>query len=784
MVVAAGPSRPSGSSRSSLVAARVGAAISLPWNDAYGSAWAAPTSSMRRPRRASRHTVRRRSTDLGIGGGVAVFDCDGDGTPGPVLRRRQRARAARTGTTARPAARCASRRSTDAATDIDGVTGAYPLDVDGDGARDLAVLRDGGLDAAARPRRLPVRAARTSDGRSTRGRAGRRRSARPGRRCGACRRSRSGTTCELDAIGPGELRCDDNAAAPARGRMAAGTRAPITLTPGLLRAVDAVQRLGPVGAARPPGQQRSAVLRRRNGEEQLWRIAPGEPPRPYTSDDGWVQMQIWGMGIASYDLTGDGYPEVYLTSQGANRLQTLSDGPDRADLPRHRRSSAASNATRPYAGGDPLPSTAWHPEFADVNNDGLIDLFVVQGQRGQAARLRDAGPEQPSPRPARRDVRRRRAAAPGIVEFEPGPRCGTCRPQPRRPSRPRRGQPRTRPSRLWRNVGAGSAASPAAMGHWLALRRAAARRRTATRSGPGSRSRSATRSQRREITVGGGHAGGQLGWLHVGLGSATRRRRARDLARRFGRAVAPPCRPTVRRRASAGPTRVEPWTPPPMSDAMTARSVRAARRGRRCPISGCRRREPEIPRPLYAERLERLRDRAEARGYDRLRRLRRPRAQRQPRLADAGSTHDSRRRSLVVGADGTPAILVGNECWGMAGAAPLPMRRAPVPGPQPAGPAARPLAAAGRDPRRPRDRPRWPRRRRRLEDRSRHAGPIEVPGVPRRRAAPPDRSDGRGRERHRPADRRRDGLRVDQRGRPARRAGIRGLPDVAGRAAT
>ena len=26
-----------------------------------------------------------------------------------------------------------------------------------------------------------------------------------------------------------------------------------------------------------------------------------------------------------------------------------------------------------------LPSTAWHPEFDDVNNDGLIDLFVSKG---------------------------------------------------------------------------------------------------------------------------------------------------------------------------------------------------------------------------------------------------------------------------------------------------------------------------------------------------------------------------------------------------------------------
>ena len=35
------------------------------------------------------------------------------------------------------------------------------------------------------------------------------------------------------------------------------------------------------------------------------------------------------MGIASQDLTGDGYPEVYLTSQGDNKLQTLADGPAR-----------------------------------------------------------------------------------------------------------------------------------------------------------------------------------------------------------------------------------------------------------------------------------------------------------------------------------------------------------------------------------------------------------------------------------------------------------------------
>ena len=37
----------------------------------------------------------------------------------------------------------------------------------------------------------------------------------------------------------------------------------------------------------------------RDGEEQLWRIEPGEPPRLYTRDEGWAAVQIWGMGIAS-----------------------------------------------------------------------------------------------------------------------------------------------------------------------------------------------------------------------------------------------------------------------------------------------------------------------------------------------------------------------------------------------------------------------------------------------------------------------------------------------------
>ena len=60
----------------------------------------------------------------------------------------------------------------------------------------------------------------------------------------------------------------------------------------------------------------------------MWRIEPGQPPRSYTEADGWQPLHLWGMGIASRDLTGDGYPEVFITSQGDNKLQTLADGPE------------------------------------------------------------------------------------------------------------------------------------------------------------------------------------------------------------------------------------------------------------------------------------------------------------------------------------------------------------------------------------------------------------------------------------------------------------------------
>jgi hypothetical protein len=83
---------------------------------------------------------------------------------------------------------------------------------------------------------------------------------------------------------------------------------------------------------------------------------------------------------------------------------------------------------------------------------------------------------------------------------------------------------------------------------------------------------------------------------------------------------------------------------------------------------------PELPPERYAERVEALRARVDARGYDRL-------------VVYADREHSANlsflagfdprfeEAVLVLGQTGLPAILVGNECWGMAGAAPLPMER-------------------------------------------------------------------------------------------------------------
>jgi len=83
---------------------------------------------------------------------------------------------------------------------------------------------------------------------------------------------------------------------------------------------------------------------------------------------------------------------------------------------------------------------------------------------------------------------------------------------------------------------------------------------------------------------------------------------------------------------------------------------------------------PEIPASLYARRVERLRERADQRGYDRL--VVYADREHSANLAWlAGFDPRFEEALLVLGPTDQPAILVGNECYGMAGAAPLAVRR-------------------------------------------------------------------------------------------------------------
>jgi hypothetical protein len=254
----------------------------------------------------------------------------------------------------------------------------------------------------------------------------------------------------------------------------------------------------------------------RAGEEQLWRLEEGEPPRLYTHEEGWRPMQIWGMGIASQDLTGDGFPEVFLTSQADNKLQTLAQGPSRPeyeDIAFER----GVTAHRPFVGDPVYPSTAWHPEFRDVNNDGLVDLYI---SKGNVEAQPDFASEDPSnlllgnPDGTFTEA----AEAAGIVNFarargaalvdlnldgmldlvEVNRRVGI---------------------ELWRNVGWGDGGGPVAMGDWVQLRlRQPAPNPDAV--GAWIEVRIGNRVVQRELTVGGGHAGGQMAWTHFGVGEA------------------------------------------------------------------------------------------------------------------------------------------------------------------------------------------------------------------------------------------------------------------------
>lgn len=248
------------------------------------------------------------------------------------------------------------------------------------------------------------------------------------------------------------------------------------------------------------------------GQEQMWKIEPGKEPVLLTEKEGWKPLRIWGMGIASTDLDGDRFPEYFLTSMADNKLQTLAvKAEGGAPQPATYKDIAFAKgvtAHRPYFGEDLKPSTAWHSQFEDVNNDGLADLFVA---KGNVAKMPDFAAKDPNNLLMQQEDGK---------FVEAGQTAGVAS------TAISRGANlvdynldglvdlivvnRDESAQIWRNTtkDAGNwfnikLVQPApnlnAIGSWLEVK-------------------TGDKILRREIFIGAGHASGQLGWVHMGAG--------------------------------------------------------------------------------------------------------------------------------------------------------------------------------------------------------------------------------------------------------------------------
>jgi enediyne biosynthesis protein E4 len=433
-----------------------------------------------------------------VGGGLAAFDCNGDALP--ELYAAGGVNPAELFINTSNAKGLSYRAGTPAALALTGVTGAYPLDIDGDGNLDLAVLRVG-------PDLLM-------------------------RGLGQCQ------FAPFEGIG---FQSDDHwstafsatfEAANALPTLAFGTYVDRKDPKGPFEACDATLLFRPEGdhylppeALKPGycalsmlftdwGRRGRADLRISNdrhyfvhgGSEQMWAMEP--TPRLYTEADGWLTYPLWGMGIASRDLTGDGYSDVYLTSMGDQKFQTFdpsTGGPTYRDVTYAR----GTTAQRPHSGGDGRPSTGWEAAFGDVNNDGRDDIFVAKGNVEQMpdAAMRDPntlliqGPDGNFTEAAETagiaTMERSRGAVLADLNLDGRLDLAVIN--------------RRAPMELYENPG------PA--GNWLLVTLAAPAPNT---QGIGAfiELRTDIRVQTREITVGGGHAGGFAGASHFGLGTA------------------------------------------------------------------------------------------------------------------------------------------------------------------------------------------------------------------------------------------------------------------------
>lgn len=246
------------------------------------------------------------------------------------------------------------------------------------------------------------------------------------------------------------------------------------------------------------------------GQEQMWKIEPGKEPVLYADKEGWKPLRIWGMGIASTDLDGDTFPEYFLTSMADNKLQTLGvKAEGEAPQPATFKDIAFAKGVtshRPYFGEDLKPSTAWHAQFEDVNNDGLADLFVA---KGNVDKMPDFAAKDPNNLLVQQSdgkfmeagqiagvasVSQSRGA--GFADFNHDGLIDLLVVN------------RGEPAQIWRNTTKDA-------GTWLNVK---LQQSTTNINAIGSwiEVKNGEKTQVREVFVGAGHASGHLGWIHMG----------------------------------------------------------------------------------------------------------------------------------------------------------------------------------------------------------------------------------------------------------------------------
>ncbi len=437
-----------------------------------------------------------------VGGGTAVFDCDNDGYPEIFTAG---------GTSPATLYRNLSRRAgtlrfsrLQSGLELSSVTGAYPLDVDADGNTDLMVLR---LGANVLFRGLGKCQFENANLRwnFTAGDAWHTAFAATWEAGQALPTLAIGSYIDRTQTEYPWGSCTDNwLIRPASSQMFAP---PSPLRPSYCSLSMLFSDWNRSGT--PSLRVSNDREYYKGGQEQLWQVSSQIAPRLYTEDEGWRRLQIWGMGIASHDLSGDGYPEYYLTSMADQKLQILakdSTRPQYADIAFQK----GVTAHRPYIGDNTRPSTGWHAQFEDVNNDTLTDLFVA---KGNVASMPDF---------AMSDPNNLFLQQPDGKFLESGDQAGV--------SSGKRGRGamladfnldgwldlvvvnRWDTAEIWRNT----SLSP---NNWLQLQ---LRQSGGNRNAIGSWLEVKLEDGkilRRELSIGGGHASGQLGWLHFGLGA-------------------------------------------------------------------------------------------------------------------------------------------------------------------------------------------------------------------------------------------------------------------------